>query len=80
MSPINTNPLQALDTVFAELYNYLTEFEQDKCTIFVNSLSKTNPTKWTMKDSFSQFRILLGSERYDQVTGAWARARERRMG
>lgn len=66
------NNIKNFDRMVVELGKYMNEFEMDKCIEFMMTVSDS---KWdinpTIEDSKTQLKIILGSERYDEIVGRW---------
>lgn len=69
----NTSNIRNFERMTAELTPYMNEYEIDQVVSFMDTISRSqydiNPS---VEDSASQLRIILGSERYEQVKAQWA--------
>lgn len=67
-----TNNMKNLERMTVELSPYLNEFELDSVMKFNQTISlsqfDTNPS---VDDCVVQFRLLLGTERYEEVVRQW---------
>lgn len=66
------NNIKNFDRMVVELGKYMNELEMDNCIEFMMTVSDS---KWdinpTIEDSKTQLKIILGSERYDEIVGRW---------
>ena len=69
----DTTKIKALDRMVAELSSHMNEVEIDRAVDLLNTLSSS---KWdvnlSVNDAASQLKILLGSERYEEIKAKWA--------
>jgi len=74
--PYNPN-IKNFDLMVAQLSKYLNPYEIDLLVDFMDTIANS---KWdinpTPSDCASQFRIILGSERYEQVVAKWSLANQ----
>lgn len=57
----------------AELSPLMTQLECERVVEFLNTLTQSRiETNWTIDDAASQMRILIGSERYQQLKTEWS--------
>jgi hypothetical protein len=70
----DTTLIKNFDKMVAELSKYMNEWEIDRCVDFMDSISDSrwdiNPS---VEESASQLKIILGSERYQQIKLEWAK-------
>jgi len=67
-----TNSLKNLERMTVELSPYLNEFELDLVMKFNNTMSTTKfDTNLSVDDCVTQFKIMLGSERYYDLVRLW---------
>ena len=68
----HTNHIRNFDRMTTELSPYMTEFEIDQIVEFMVKLKDTkydiNPS---IEDSKTQLRLILGSERYEEIVMQW---------
>lgn len=61
-----------MELMYVELSPYMTEFEIDQVIQFMNTLSTSkfdiNPT---IDDCETQLRLIIGSDRYDEIKATW---------
>lgn len=69
----NTTQLKTLDRMFMELSPHMTELEIDQVIEFMHTISNS---KWdinpSVTESATQIKLILGSERYQQVKALWS--------
>lgn len=74
----HTNHIKNFDRMTVELSKYMSEFELDQVIEFMNKLSDTkfdiNPS---IEDSKTQLKLILGSERYEEIVNNWKRDNQR---
>lgn len=74
--PYNSK-IKNFDLMVAQLSKYLNPYEIDLLVDFMDTIAGSqwdiNPTP---TDCASQFRIILGSERYEQVVAKWSAANQ----
>ena len=74
--PYNPN-IKNFDLMVAQLSKYLNPYEIDLLVDFMDTIANS---KWdinpTTSDCASQFRMILGSERYEQVVAKWSLANQ----
>jgi hypothetical protein len=62
-----------LDKMTAELSKYMSEFEIDRIVDFMYTIDNSKfDINYTVDDAASQLRIILGSERYEEIKAQWA--------
>lgn len=70
---LDTSKIRHFERMAAELTPYMNEYEIDQVVSFMDTVSRSqydiNPS---VEDSASQLRIMLGSERYEQIKLQWA--------
>ncbi len=70
----------SFNKIFNEIGLYLEPHEVDRIVDFMyeveNSKYDINPS---ISDSVTQFKLLLGSDRYDEVTNAWKENNQKRL-
>ncbi len=68
----HTNHIKNFDRMTVELSPYMTEFEIDQIISFMVKLKDTkfdiNPS---IEDSKTQIKLIIGSDRYDEVVMKW---------
>lgn len=68
----HTDHIRNLDRMVTELSPYMTEFEIDQIVSFMVKLKDTkhdiNPS---IEDSKTQIKLIIGSDRYDEVVMKW---------
>jgi len=61
------------DRMVTELSPHMSEWEIDRIVEFMQTISASKlEVNWTVEDSAAQLRIILGSERYEQVKAQWS--------
>jgi hypothetical protein len=69
--PTNTN-IRVFDKMVTELSPYMNEFEIDKIVEFMITIQHS---KWdinpSVEDSKSQLKLILGSDRFDEICKQW---------
>ena len=74
--PYNPN-IKNFDLMVAQLSKYLNPYEIDLLVDFMDTIANSqwdiNPTP---DDCASQFRIILGSERYEEIKAKWSLANQ----
>lgn len=67
-----TNHIKNFDRIVTELSPYMNEFEIDQCIEFMiklkDSVHDSNPS---IEDSKTQLKLIIGTERYDEVVWKW---------
>lgn len=70
--PITTDKFRAFDRMVKELGPYMNVFEVDLCVDFMYTIEKSqydvNPS---ISDCKTQLKLILGSDRYEQVVEEW---------
>jgi hypothetical protein len=70
--PAITSNIRNIERMTTELSVYMNEYEIDRCVGFLNTISTS---KWdinpTIEDSKTQLKILLGTDRYDEIVFNW---------
>lgn len=73
----DTTKIKALDRMVAELSSHMNEVEIDRAVDLLNTLSSS---KWdvnlSVDDAASQLKILLGSDRYEEIKAKWSLANQ----
>ena len=70
---VDTTNVKTLDRMIAELSPHMNEFEIDRAVDLLNTLAMSQfDINLTVDDAASQLKILFGSERYEQIKGAWS--------
>ena len=73
-----TENVKHLDRMIAELSPWLNEFEMDRCVEFLITISGSkfdiNPS---IEDSKTQMKIILGSDRFDEIVMSWTMSNQK---
>jgi len=76
----NLENFDAFNQIFRELGPYLNEFEVDRIVDFMYEIEDSkydvNPT---ISDSITQMQLLLGSDRYSEITEQWKQHNQKRI-
>lgn len=68
----HTNQIKTFDRMTLELSPHMTELEIDSIVSFMNKISDSkhdiNPS---IEDSKTQLRLILGSDRYEEIVMSW---------
>lgn len=74
LNRLSTNPVRNLERMTIELSPFLNDFELDLVMEFNNTISTSkfdlNPS---VEDCVGQFKIILGSDRYEEVVRQWTK-------
>ena len=75
-----THNQRQLDRMILELGKWMTEFEMDQCVSFINTVSTSKfDINWTAGDASTQLKIMLGTQRYEQLRALWNQENQRQL-
>lgn len=78
--PLSTHGFKVLDKMVTELGPYMNVFEVDQCIDFMYQIENSKyDVNWSISDAKTQLKIILGSDRFDQIVDQWKKDNHKLM-